>query len=431
MNFFRRIRGLGNIKLFRSLFVYVFATFFNQGVSFLLLPVFTYYLTPADYGILSLINTTISVLTIFIMVGSDSSIRKQFYTLPGADYASFFSSSLVVCAYAFVIISAITAITAPWINAWLGIPVKWFLLTPAISFLSIVPTLLQGQNRVQKKAFAYAVFTNSFTVTNLLLGLLFVAVLQLGYAGRVMSLLLVNLVFTCIALYLLHKQNLLTKNIKKNHIRFSLHYGLPIIPNLASVLVLAYADRIFITRMVNVNELGIYNVAYTLSSAISVLVGAFTLAYTPFLFENLKTGKREDHLKIVRISYLFLAALLLSLLALIMVSDFIYEHFINYRYAKGIKYIFWLGLGTIFFGMYKLVAGFIFYYNKTKYLAFLGIVNIIINVLLNYILIGAYGVIGAAYATAISYFLMFVFTFIISHRIIKMPWLSREIFKFK
>jgi O-antigen/teichoic acid export membrane protein len=263
------------------------------------------------------------------------------------------------------------------------------------------------------------------------LGLLFVAVLQLGYAGRVISLLLVNVVFTGIAIYLLDKQNLLTRKIKKNHIRFSLHYGLPIIPHLSSALVLAYSDRIFITRMVNINELGIYNVAYTLGNTISILVGAFTLAYLPFLFENLKAARKENHLKIVRISYLFVAAMLLALLGLVIASYFLYEYFINYRYASGIKYVFWIGLGAVFFGMYKLVAGFIFYYNKTKYLTYLGVVNIIINVILNYFLIRAYGVMGAAYATMISYFLMFVFTFIISHRIIKMPWLNIEILKFK
>jgi O-antigen/teichoic acid export membrane protein len=426
MNFrvFKQKIFKGKTGLFKSFSVYIFATFFNQSASFLLLPVFTHYLSPADYGILSLINTTVSILTIFIMVGSDGAIRKYYYDLKGKEFARFFSSSFTVSLVAFAIVTLLTLVVSPWVSKWLNVPWKWFVLTPFISFLSILPSILQGQNRIQKKPAAYARFTNSFTVSNLLLGLFFVAILQWGYAGRVISLLMVNLIFTGIAIYLLYKQQFFTRNISKEYIRKSLQYGLPLIPHASSALVLAYSDRIFITRMVNVQELGIYNVAYTLGSTISILVTAFTLAYTPFLFENLKEGKPENYKRIVKVSYLLAGALLLGLFFLVIVAKPIYKYFINYRFADGINYVFWVGLGSVFFGMYRLSAGFIFYYNKTKFLASLALVNVLINLILNYLMIGTYGIIGAAYSTMISYLLMFVLTFIISNTIVKMPWLS-------
>lgn len=415
----------GRAGLFKSFSVYVFATFFNQAASFLLLPVFTHYLSPADYGVLSLINTTVSILTIFIMVGSDGAIRKYYYDLKGNEFARFFSSSVTVSIIAFVIVTLLTLIVSPWVSRWLNVPWQWFILTPVISFLSIFPSILQGQNRIQKQPAAYARFTNSFTVSNLLLGLFFVAVLQWGYAGRVISLLTVNFIFTGIAIYFLYKQQFFTGNIAREYIRKSLHYGLPLIPHASSALVLAYSDRIFITRMVkDMSELGIYNVAYTLGSTISILVTAFTLAYTPFLFENLKEGKPENHKKIVKVSYLLVGALLLGLCFLVILVRPIYKYFIDHHFAHGINYVFWIGLGSVFFGMYRLSAGFIFYYNKTKFLASLALVNVVINLVLNYLLIGTFGVIGAAYATLISYFLMFVLTFIITNKIVKMPWLG-------
>jgi len=47
---------------------------------------------------------------------------------------------------------------------------------------------------------------------------------------------------------------------------------------------------------------------------------------------------------------------------------------------------------------------------------------VVLNLSLNYFLIKYYGVIGAAYATAISFFVEFVLIHFISERIYPLPW---------
>ena len=70
--------------------------------------------------------------------------------------------------------------------------------------------------------------------------------------------------------------------------------------------------------------------------------------------------------------------------------------------------VFWVGLGSLFYGGYALFSGFLHYSKKSMILAYLSVINVSLNLVLNYLLINAYGAIGAAYATIISYFTIFV-----------------------
>ena len=50
------------MNLFRTFSAYTLLGFLNAGLGFLLLPVLTTYLSPSDYGIISLVNVYVSVL---------------------------------------------------------------------------------------------------------------------------------------------------------------------------------------------------------------------------------------------------------------------------------------------------------------------------------------------------------------------------------
>ncbi|HEU4902449.1 MAG TPA: polysaccharide biosynthesis C-terminal domain-containing protein, partial [Flavisolibacter sp.] len=70
-----------------------------------------------------------------------------------------------------------------------------------------------------------------------------------------------------------------------------------------------------------------------------------------------------------------------------------------------------------------LSAAFVFYQKKTRFLAYLAVLNVVLNIALNYILIKSFGGIGAAYATALSYFFV---ALVITWKVVRefdMPWL--------
>jgi len=411
-------------KLLKSFSVYIFSNFFNSAIGLLLLPLFTHYLNPNDYGTLSLINTTIAIFSILIMVGADGSLRREFYNFKGYRYAEYFSSSVFTTILAFAITILLTLVGAKWLAPLAQIPTKWFLFSLVISGFSILPTILLGQYRVEQKAFSFAVFSNLMTLVNMGLGILFVVVLSMNYEGRGYSLILTNLIFCVISIVVLQKKKLFVKKLNKKDMKTSFRYGLPLIPHQIGSLIINFSDRYFIANLVSLTEAGFYNVGYTLGSVIGKVEGSFTHAFVPFLFEQLSKNSIEADKKVVKVSYLFLLGLLVSTFSLYFFSKIVFTYLIDVRYLPGEKYVLWISLGYFFSGCYKMAAGYIYYAKKTIYLTYLSIFNIVVNVLLNYFLISAYGAMGAAYATLLSFFMMFLITFIISWRLRPMPWLS-------
>ena len=101
---------------------------------------------------------------------------------------------------------------------------------------------------------------------------------------------------------------------------------------------------------------------------------------------------------------------------------------IDQKFVTAIPYVFWIALAYFFFGGYSLFANYIHYSGKTYFFSFLAILNIGLNLILNYFLILEYGAMGAAYATLISYIVVAVLTAYIAIRMYPLPWFNSQVF---
>ena len=188
------------------------------------------------------------------------------------------------------------------------------------------------------------------------------------------------------------------------------------------------SDRIFIAKMVSVQEAGIYNLGYQFGSLLLVAVSAFSNMFTPYLYERLANPTLEAKRQIVRMSYLFLGGILVLLLGLTAFGPWFFGNIVDARYLGSQKYVFWVGLSYFFWGVYIVVSGFIFFKNQNRILGYLGVFNMIFNIVLNYVLIGKFGALGAAYATCISFFTVSVAVAGWVGREFELPWFE---FQFK
>ena len=112
-------------------------------------------------------------------------------------------------------------------------------------------------------------------------------------------------------------------------------------------------------------------------------------------------------------------------------SPFIFYWLVDEQLYPATQYIFWIALAYFFFGGYTIFANFIHFSGKTYIFSILAVINVAINLILNYYLIAHYGAIGAAYATIISYLIVFIVTALIATRMYKLPWGNRAVFNWK
>lgn len=174
--------------------------------------------------------------------------------------------------------------------------------------------------------------------------------------------------------------------------------------------------------MVSLSEAGIYSVGYTVGMVLMLLVTALSNVFTPFLMERLTDISERKKLQIVRLTYQLVLGMLVALLLLNLISPFLFSILISKKYSSGASYVFWVSLGYFFWGCYLLFAGYIFFFKKTIVLFWAAVVNVISNLFFNYFFIREFGALGAAYATALSFFIVFLIVLDQSNRLLKLPW---------
>ncbi len=186
-------------------------------------------------------------------------------------------------------------------------------------------------------------------------------------------------------------------------------------------------DRFLINTKLGLAEVGIYMVAVQLASAMGLVFDAINNAYVPWLFERLKRDHADEKHQVVRLTYwYFLIALSMAGVAFL-VGPVAIRMIAGDRYAAAGGVIGWLALGQAFVGMYLMVTNYIFFSMKTGRLALITFSSGLLNVALLFLLIGRWGIVGAAMASALALGVRFLWTWYEAQQRHPMPWFN---FKF-
>ena len=412
------------LKLLKSFSIYSISTLLSTGIQFLILPVLTHYLNPFDYGQLSLFNIYVSILIPFISLSSNGLVGLEFFKNRKLAFSKLFSSVARFIFLNFLFISLLTFFLKDTLEGLMDLPSKWILIIPFVALLTIIVEQYSAQLINQKKAFLYSGVSISRVVIEVSLTLLFIVGIGMNWEGRIFSWITTLFLMSIIAIYYFKKEGWLVKNrFDIKLLKNSLIYGLPLIPHVLGKFVVNQSDVIFIANMVSIEDVGIYKIGYQVGFVVSIFCGIFLNIYSPYLYERLAKISYKKKIEIVRISYVFIFALILLILVITLTTNTVFKLLIDESYSSGAQYVFWISLSYLFWGLYLIFAGYIFHLKKTIILTYLAIINVVLNLMLNYFLIIKFGVIGAAYATTISFFIVFVLVAVISNKLYPMPWL--------
>lgn len=403
--------------LIRSFSIYTIGAFLTQGINFILLPLFTHYLTTADFGLLTLITTTASFLAPLMLLSIDGAISIEYYKNEHSNFKEYVSTSLFISVLSSLLIFILLFLSRNYFYYYFGIPKFWLLLIPAFAVLENFKIVALVIFQVNKKAEMYALISFSYTLVNVALSLFFVIFLKYNFTGRLYSQYISTSCYFFLALIILANYKLIGLTVRKKMMIDVLRYGLPLVLHAIGFITINLADRLFISHYNGTSQLGIYSLAYTIGSVISIIAISFNTAWTPHLFELLKENTDSSRSKIVKVVYAFIGGLFILTLILNITSPFIFQVFIDPKFSEGIKIVPWISMSSFFFGCYLAFTNFIFYKKKNKIFALAAVINIVLNLILNYLLIPALGIIGAAYATFVSFLIFATFIAAIASRL--------------
>ena len=406
------------MKLLKSFSIYSITSVLTASIPFLILPVLTHYLSPYDYGQLSLFNTYVLILVPLISLGSNGLVGLEFFKNEKLAFSRLFSSVARFIFLNFLCILLLTFFLKDNLESFLELPSKWILVIPFVALLTIIVEQYSSQLINQKKAFLYGGVSVSRVVIEVSLTLLFIIGIGMNWEGRIFSWITTVFLMAIVAIYYFKKEGWLIKNsFDIKLVKKALIYGLPLVPHILGKFVINQSDAIFIANMVSIEDVGIYRIGYQFGFVIAIFSGIFLNIYSPYLYERLNKINHKKKIEIVRISYVFIFALIALTLLVTFSTNTIFKYLIDEKYSSGAQYVFWISSSYLFWGGYLIFSGYIFHLKKTMILAYLSVLNVALNLILNYLLISKYGVIGAAYATTISFFVVFILCAFISNKL--------------
>lgn len=410
-------------RMVRSMGIYTVANILNAGIPFLLLPVLTNYLSTSDYGVLSNFNALVNLMIPFVGINLMASAQIQ-YLKEDVNNKDYLTSGFRFNMLLALVFSGVVFLLNGVLQDLTGIPGELLYVLAIYALFNTVIEVSLAIWRMEDKAFKYGLFRIGRTVLELSLVLTFVIGFRMDFEGSIYGMIIAYAVGCLVAVLILFKKNLIFGTFRSDYLMHAIRYGVPLIPHTLSGIAIMYSDKLILTHYHGLGANGIYSVGFMVGQIIGLLQNSFNQAWVPWVFQKLKVGKQEDKLRMVKITYLYILGILVTVLLLWYVMPFIYTFF-GKDFQSGMDLVLWIALGFAFNGMYKMVSVYIFYLEKTMIIAFTSFGVAVMNVILNFVLIPEQGAHGAAVATMLSMGAQFIVTWIITSRLIKMPWLLK------
>jgi O-antigen/teichoic acid export membrane protein len=391
-------------KLASDSLVYGLGSVANQALSIILLPLYTRTLTPADYGSLALIGAAGSVLSLTAALGINSGMMRIFFTYddPNDRRAVVFTALVFGAATASFVCLALT-ILAPWLAPLVfdfegGL--TYFRFATFIFSLAAVNLVAIAVLQAYQRPRPYIVSSLVGLLASLGLTIYLVAVAGRGVMGVLEGQLVGIIVQLALALSFCAKE--IRPLFRSRTLRQMLAFSAPLLPTNLSAWALGLADRYVLKSFATLTEVGLYSLGFRFGTVLDTLfVRPFQQAWSPFLFSNLNApGYREMCARVLEY-YLFLGGSIVLGLALF--AGDVIRAIADPSYFSAERVVYWIGLGTLLRGTTTITVASIHIEQKTHYSAFVFGGAVALNIALLWCLVPRYGMMGAAYATVVTY----------------------------
>lgn len=393
----------------------IIGTICLECVNFLLIPFLTRSLGTSGYGTISLFSTWVTIIIAVAGLQTTQSIayivNDEKKDTQGGIIASLLLCSLMSFGLVFIICLNASLIIKSSIKEQMTVIIVLLFLQASGQYVVNYASTLFTQQQTPMKQVVLSILV---ALSTALLSIVLVSFIHSNekYYGRIYGFVVPYAIiggYLALKMVLPYRKTLDIKWIKKY-----LPVCLPIIPHALSAVVFGQSDRVMLNSMCGNSVVGIYSYAYSIASLVSVAWSALNTFFQPFLFRYLKNNDyTELRLRTKNITTLFLVGYIVY----IMIIPELAQLFSGEGFEIGIKYIPLLSLSFYINFIYVFDSNFESFCKKTKILAAGTMFVAVINIVLNFLLIPRYEILGAVIATLLSYVSLFIFHHLNAKRI--------------
>ena len=395
-------------KFVRDLGIYAVGNLGSKLITFLLVPLYTYFVAPADFGYYDLCLSVMFVLSPIVSFQRiDGSFR---FLIDTSDDDAERRKAVVTFSYKTLILNCLVAGLAS-----LLIPqsVNWpyrtecVLLLVTIAFYDVVPRIVRGLG--QTKYYALTGIIASFAIG--ILSVVFVWWGQMGVKGifwanilgRIIAMVAIEFKMKVLKRYFV--PGLYDKEIAKSVLK----YCLPILPGTICWWVVESSSKFFIEHYIGLEQNGLFAVAIKFAAILQIIAIIFFQAWQENALQQYHSKDRDSFFSSVFNNYIYLLSALVVILPIAIKLN--YGWLVDQSYARSADYISLLAISSMLFA---LAAFFDMGYQCSKQTAralpgvFLAT---IICVASNFLLIKPLGVYGVILSSIISYLVLLIYRY--------------------
>ncbi|MBL4652969.1 MAG: oligosaccharide flippase family protein, partial [Flavobacteriales bacterium] len=356
-------------KLVRSAAIFTASNFINAAIPFFLLPFLTTYLSPGEYALVAMFQIMVNFTLPLTGLNMNSALVRSYYDKDEVtDFSVYIGNVVLLLIPSSAVILLLFFLFETYIEKVSAFPGGFLWMIVVLCFFQKTCELILSVWRVEQKALKFGVFNVLKTSIDVGASVFFIIILKHSWDGRLEGQIAAAGLFSIVASGFLIKENRIKLKLKWDYMSHALKFGVPLIPHTLSSIIIAYSDRLFITHMVGLDQMGIYSVGYQIGMVISLLQNSFNQAWTPWFFEKLNEGSIETKQKIAKITYVYIIVIFAIVAIFYLFVPLIMGIFIGDQYLEAAQFVLWIALGFAFNGIYKMFVGYLFYLKRTNYI---------------------------------------------------------------
>lgn len=392
-----------NKRLIKNTVIIAIGNMGTKLVLFLLLPLYTALLSTNEYGIFDYILSISAFCVPFVSMLMDESIfRFLIDCKEESEKKKVISTSAFIVTIGIVIFMIIAILIMNKLHYRFTYYAIAFILCSVICCM--MGALLRGIGRTGQ----YAAFNFLMGAVQILLNVIFIAVLRLGLAGMLLASIIANLLVSTVFIVKIKLWNFIDfKIVDTQLMKDMIVYSLPLIPNKISWIIINLSDRILIMNMLGSSYVGIYALSNKFPSLMDTIYGFFYQSWKESS-ARVMGEETQDQFYNTIYGYLknYMYAVVISMIAFM---PLIFKILIHIRYYDAIYYIPILIIAMYFSNISGFFGGIFTAYKDTKIMGITTMVAAFINLIVNFILINMLGLYAAAISTLTASFVVYIY----------------------
>jgi O-antigen/teichoic acid export membrane protein len=395
-------------ELLRHSAIYGLGSIVARVLGVLLLPLYTRYLSPSDYGLIETLIALSAVLTALVAQGMKSAFFRFYF-----DSVEPERRHLVVRTAFWYVMVASTAVTV--VGIALAPQISWLLFAThghsglvIAAFVGFWAALNYEQMtslfRVEQRSTAYVAATLANVAITIAATIVLVVVFDKGPLGVLVG----NFTGTLIvyAALLVYSRRALGLQFDRSLYRAMNRFGLPLVPSAVALWLTNFSDRFFLIKLADAHEAGLYSIGVRVASAIVLLLTAFRMAWPAFAY-SIEDDREAQRTYSFVLTYVVFVCCWLAL-ALGLLAPWIVKLITTKPFYPAENIVAPLAFGVAAFGAFVVVQIGTGRARQTRSNWLVTGAAAAVNVALNLALIPPYGRMGAAIASVVASTLLFV-----------------------